>query len=212
MKGIPMDTYDEMAKNAVALRKCRKIYNTVSIIYAVICLTYAASQLFMLILTVSNDALYLFFDGIIFKLTLFVFGYLGCYKHQNKFAVLAIITSALNIFISKFGSSYFDKFIGAYIEVNPLIFVVCIIMSVLTFIANRKYEFLSQQFGFPYFNQRHEEHKLDKIQNNIKSEFQQNYERRQKTSSDNMDDLINANVSNDNGDKDKPSSYEMEDI
>lgn len=207
-----MDAYDEMRQNAAALRRCRKIYNTVSIIYAAMCLTYAASQLFMIILTNSHDELFLLIDGIIFKITLFVFGYLGCYKHQNKFVVFAIITSSLNMFVSTFGSSYFDKFIGLYVDVNSVVFTACIIMSVFTIIANRKYKFLSQQLGFPYFNQRHEEHELDMTQNNIKSEFQQNYERRQKTSSENMDDLIDAKISEDNGDKNKPSSYEMEDI
>ncbi len=207
-----MDAYDEMRHNAVSLKRCRRIYNTVSLIYAAVCMVYAASQLFMMILTISNDVFFLLFDGIIFKILLFVFGYLGCYKHQNKFVVLAIATSAVNNLISQFGSSYFDKFFGAYFNVNHAIFVACIVMSVLTIIANRKYEFLSQQLGFPYFNQRYEEYKLDATQNNIKSTFQQNYERRQKTSSDSMDDFIDANISQDNGDKDEQSSYEMEDI
>lgn len=207
-----MDAYDEMRRNAAALKRCRKIYNTVSLIYAAVCMVYAASQLFMMILTVSNDVFFLLFDGIIFKILLFVFGYLGCYKHQNKFAFFAIITSALNVFISQFGSSYFDKFFGAYFNVNHAVFVACIVMSVLTIIANHKYKFLSQQLGFPYFNQRYEEYKLDATQNNIKSTFQQNYERRQKNSSDNMDDFIDANISQDNGENDKPSSYEMDDI
>ncbi len=207
-----MNAYDEMQQNAAALRNCRRIYNTVSLIYAAVCLTYAASQLFMIILTVSNDVLFLLFDGIIFKILLFIFGYLACYKHQNKFAVFAIVTSALNIAVSQLGSSYFDKFIGSYIDMNAVIFAACIAMSTLTIIANQKYIYLSKQLGFPYFNQRHEEHKLDIIQDNIKSNFQQDYERRQKTSSDNMDDFINANVSEDNGNKDMPTSYEMEDI
>ncbi len=207
-----MNTYDEMQQNAASLRRCRSVYNIVSLIYAAVCLTYAASQLFMMIITVHHDAVFLLFDGVIFKILLFVFGYLACYKHQNKFAVFAIITSAMNILISQLGSSYFDRFIGTYIDVNAVIFSVCIAMSALTIIANRKYNYLSQQLGFPYFNQRHEEHELDTTQNKIKSSFQQNYERRQKTNSDNMEDFINANVSEDNGDKAKPSSYEMEDI
>lgn len=194
-----MDTYDEMRHNAASLKRCRRIYNTVSLIYASICLVYAAASLFMIILTVSDDVLFLFFDGIIFKILLFVCGYLGCYKHQNKFTVYAIITSAINSF-------------AAPIIFNQVIFVACIITSALTIIANHKYKFLSQQLGFPYFNQRYEEYKLDATQNNIKSTFQQNYERRQKNSSDSMGDFIDANISQDNGENDKPSSYEMEDI
>lgn len=194
-----MDTYDEMRHNAASLKRCRRIYNTVSLIYASICLIYAAASLFMIILTVSDNVLFLFYDGIIFKILLFVCGYLGCYKHQNKFAVYAIITCAINSF-------------AAPIITNEIIFPVCMAMSVLTMIANRKYKFLSQQLGFPYFNQRYEEYKLDATQNNIKSTFQQNYERRQKNSSDSMGDFIDANISQDNGDKDEQSSYEMEDI
>lgn len=68
----------------------------------------------------------------------------------------------------------------------------CIFSSVVIIFTNKKYKYLEEQPGFPYFNERYEEQKFDSIQTKIKSEYQQNYERRMKTASENMEELNTA--------------------
>lgn len=64
-------------QNRSALVKCEKIYKWLFIMYASVCAPYILASFILIILTVSEDALWLFADGIIFKLLIFIFGLLG---------------------------------------------------------------------------------------------------------------------------------------
>lgn len=189
-----MNTYDEMTHNATLMKRCRRIYNTVSIIYAGICIPYALSQLFMLILSVSCDQLYLLFDGVIFKSALLFFGYMGCYTKKTKYALFAVGVITFNILINAAVNmaSYFDYLVGAFLDVNSLIFAAVIALAFITALTNRKYHYLEEQFGFPYFNERIEENNLDRIQNSIKSEYQQKYEYLTRKNPHDMQDVSSA--------------------
>lgn len=169
-----MNKTNDMAHNAMLMKRCGKIYSRVTIIYAVICLFYAGITFFQILLGKTGNAFFTFLDGIFFKGILFFCGLMACYKNDNKYILYALVSEVICLFIS---------------DSNIFIFIISVILSAVTVYANRQYNFLKNQSGFPYFNERIEEQKLDRRQYEIKSEFQQNYERYKKQSSDNMPDI-----------------------
>lgn len=170
-----MKSNDEMARNSAILKRCNKTYNIIVTIYAVMCAFYAGIALFMMLLGKTMSPLITFLDGVIFKGALFFCGFMACYKHETKFVLFAVVIALINIFLSD--------------NINGLIFAVSVILSLATASANKEYNFLEKQYGFPYFNERFEEQNLDSRQREIKDEFQQNYERLMKNSSSEMDDI-----------------------
>ena len=69
-----------------------------------------------------------------------------------------------------------------------LIFIV-IILSGVTVYANKKYQYLKKQFGFPYFNEYVQEKNFEYHKSKLKNEFQQNYEHYMKNSFSDMTDI-----------------------
>jgi hypothetical protein len=63
------------------------------------------------------------------------------------------------------------------------------VLTVLTLINNKKYKYLSEQAGFPHFNERRTNQEFDKKQREIKDEFQQKFDRLKKSSTDEMGDV-----------------------
>lgn len=173
-----MKSSDEMARNRTLLKKCNGAYNTVTTIYAVICGFYAGAILFGMFLGTVSSQLLAFLDGVVFKGALFFCGFMACYKHDTKFTLFAMVIALINTFLNDC--------------INSFICIITIILSVVTAAANKKYHYLENQFGFPYFNERFEEQNLDTRQREIKDEYQQNYERLMKNSSSDMTDIDSA--------------------
>lgn len=170
-----MKSNDEMAHNSRLLKQCNGTYNTVTTIYAVICGFYAGAILFGMFLGLVSSQLLAFLDGVVFKGALFFCGFMACYKHDTKFTLFAMVIALINTFLNDC--------------INSFICIITIILSVVTAAANKKYHYLENQFGFPYFNERFTEQNLDKCQREIKDEYQQNYERLMKNSSSDMTDI-----------------------
>lgn len=180
-----MDAYDEMTKNGMDMQKITKLCNRVSIIYAALCLPYALAHILScLIFPEGFNILYLILDSVIMKSAIFFCGFMSCYKHKNIFVIYTFLIQLLNLILDNFFKTSILDF-----NFNYLIFIAVIVMSILTFCANKKYEYLENQFGFPHFNERRTNQEFDKKQREIKDEFQQNYERIIKTSSDEMTDM-----------------------
>ena len=150
------------------------------------------------------------FDSVFFKAILLVCGFLSCYKHENKFSLFAFLIQLINTLIGSDKSTFLDSFF--HIEINTCLLSTVVILSCFTGYANKQYQYLENQFGFPYFNERFEEQNLDRRQTEIKSEFQQNYERYKKNSSDNMEDINLDYHSDDMGKNDSVRICTMDDI
>lgn len=173
-----MKSNDEMARNRKLLKECNRAYNTVTTIYAVICAFYAGVILFGMFLGTVNSQLLAFLDGVVFKGALFFCGLMACYKHDTKFTLFAMVIALINTFLNDC--------------INSPVFIITIILSVVTAVANKKYHYLENQFGFPYFSERFEEQNMNTRQREIKDEYQQNYEKYMKTSSSDMTDINSA--------------------
>lgn len=179
---IYQNAYAEMSANYGALKRCKRIYNIIGIFYAAFSIIYALESS-ELILSTDIPLLPVFLDGVVFKAATLFFGYNSCYKHKSIFALYTIIISLCSIIMIKYRIAI--ALTRLYI---PLLFL-CISASVVIFFTNKRYEYLEEQPGFPHFSERFEEQKFDSIQTNIKSEFQQSYERLMKTSTEKMEEL-----------------------
>ncbi|MBQ9956220.1 MAG: hypothetical protein IJO99_01470 [Ruminococcus sp.] len=131
-------------KNLSLLNRCRKIYTVVFYAYAFICVPWVLGSLWGIIFTTGHNELYYFIDGIVIKLAVFFCGLMGCYKHDNLFALLAVGIQMISVVIS--GS-----------VISGIILTVFIVACVINILTNGKYNWLEQQDGFPYFNERIEQ-------------------------------------------------------
>lgn len=127
------------------------------------CVLYIFAATYLMILSVSGDSLFLFFDGLVFKGAILYCGYMGTYKRDSKYAAAAPIIAAFNSGIGVIFSNngnYLDMFLlssGPF--TNLLVFFITIILMALTIYANKLYKWLEEQPGFPHFNERYDEQK-----------------------------------------------------
>lgn len=194
------NTYAEMLANYTALKRCKRIYNIIGIFYAAFSIIYAYDSLEAM-LSIDIQLFPVLLDGIVFKAATLIFGYGSCYSHKNVFSLCTIIISLCSIIMAANGIGVvsISTFKRPY---TPLLFL-CIFAALVVFFTNIKYKYLEEQPGFPYFSERFEEQKFDSIQTNIKSEFQQSYEKRLKTATDKMEELDIAPPVNDRSDINK---------
>lgn len=168
-----MDYEQECSQNRMMLGRCKKFYNAVSVFYLV---TYGLSiftSAYFMILALF-DLIYVML--IFLNAAILVTGFIGAYKKNDIFPVAASALAIIDLFYSRFAVLF-----------TPIV----IILSVLTIIVNKKYKWLTQQDGFPYFNTRFRDQELDSVQWNIKDPYQQNYEEIKKKDNNNghMDEL-----------------------
>lgn len=187
-----MTNLNETAANATNMRRVTKTYNRIAIIYAAIYLPYTIICLISGFLIPDVSSIGVIFDAIILKFGLIAFGILSCYKHKNSYAYYALIFQALNAFFDFNAGTFLDLFFGIMItglSLNRLLMILSAVCCIITICTNKKYEYLETQPGFPHFNERAINQEFDRKQREIKDEFQQNYERIIKTSSDTMVDV-----------------------
>ena len=203
-----MNGLDEMTKNHMQMQKIKKTYNRVTIVYVSICLPYAIISIISGIMIQEINFLGVLFDTFILKAGVITCGFLSCYKHKNIFAVLAALFQHISAQIDVMDDTFIDLLIGG-ISFNLILFIIVTITCIFTIIANKKYEYLQDQYGFPHFNERFIMQEEEKKQNAIKDKYQINYERIIKNSSEEMGDLDtnfpdnSANGSNYFDDEDK---------
>lgn len=158
---------DELSRNYCTLGRCKKIYT-------VLCFLYVIFFLFVIgdILTI-----------IIFSAILAA-EYLGIYRHMDMPVIIGPLAWILAGLVT--GELALG---GIMIGLNILMIIVNLGTIPLAIYANHKYHWLEEQPGFPYFNERFEEQKIDKIQHDIKPEYVTNYENMRKNETDQMKDL-----------------------
>lgn len=189
---------ENFVKNRAALKKCEKFYNVAPIIYIVMGIFYLGFS-FLVMISCSNEALISLFDGILISPLLCFLGLNGCYKKHDLSALGVPVMLGANCLLlyvlSKkiTGTTYFGV---AKFNLATFSMVVCLVMFAVSIPIgarnlkmNKIYHFLEVQVGFPYFNERAEQQRVDTIQRGIKDNFQKEYERRMRTATDSMIDL-----------------------
>ena len=181
---------NEMAQHGTLYKKITKHYNISAILYVAVFLFYAIAILIFCSVTSGENITLLFFDALIFKTGVAFCGFTSCYKKNNLYAICVVVLQLISLIFCPIIGTFLDFLSG--IGANRLLTILAIFLSIRTFFDNRKYQYLSEQAGFPHFNERRVNQEFDKIQYEIKSEFQQNYERLKKTETDEMSDLSKA--------------------
>ncbi len=206
---------DEMAQHGTMYCKVKRYYKIASILYVAIFLFYSFIM-FVFGITMSGDsAAVITLDSLIFKTGVIICGFMSCYKKNNIFAVCAVIIQLASVLVCPTLGHFLDFLAGYSITgfgFNALLLVLTIVLMIMTFINNKQYKYLSEQVGFPHFNERRTNQDFDKKQREIKDEFQQNYDRLKKTSTDEMNDISKAEPNNFMSGQYEESDTEMESI
>lgn len=183
---------DEMAQHGALYRKVKKYYNIASILYVALFLFYALAMFILGITLTGEEAIIIILDSLILKTGVIICGFMSSYKKNNVFAICAALIQVASVLICPKIGTFLDLLIGyagTGLTFNALLLILAIVLTVLTLINNKKYKYLSEQAGFPHFNERRTNQEFDKKQREIKDEFQQKFDRLKKTSTDEMGDV-----------------------
>lgn len=178
------------SKNLIMLKKCRKIYNIIFWIYFVSCVPLALIVLIygtLALASSANDNVLGFAATMILLIAFFGTGLLSVYKKEPKFTYLPVPVSILLMLVNSFDDMFFLNVITLY-SMGTIHIVIAIASSIILTFINKKYHWLENQEGFPYFNERFEEKKnnLSEYENN--NPYQHNLDR-YRNSSGKMDEI-----------------------
>ncbi len=177
------------AKNLIMLKKCQKIYTFIFWVYFVSCVPTALITLIYGTMALANNigSISGFSVTMVLLLALFATGLLSVYKKETKFTYLPIPVALLLTLINSFDDMFFLNALTLY-SMGTIHIVIAVACSVLLTFTHKKYHYLEQQEGFPYFNERFEENKnkLTEYENN--NPYQHNLDR-YKNSSGKMDEI-----------------------
>lgn len=173
------DNVDEMSQNGFLYRKTEKSYKLISILYVVLFGLYTFMLFVYSITLEGEDTVTALIEALFLKPAIILCGVMACRKKNMIFAISSAVIQLLSM-IFKFNT------------LNVLLLIVVIVLVIKINVNNQTYKYLSEQMGFPHFNERRTNQDFDKRQREIKDEFQQSYERRIKTATDEMVDLSTA--------------------
>lgn len=178
-------------KNLKELRRCERIYKIIFIVYFVSCVPLTFTTLIYGTLALASSTsgnVFGFASTMILSLALFATGLLSIYRKENKFTYLPIAVATLLVFLNSFEDMFFLQILTLY-SMGYIHLVIAIASSIILTFTHKKYHYLEQQDGFPYFNERFEENKnsIDNYNNN--NPYQQAMERYKKSSTGKMDDI-----------------------
>lgn len=179
------------SKNLAMLKSCRKFYTIIFWTYFISCVPTAVIVLIYGTLALASSTssnIFGFTATMILLIALFVTGLLSVYKKETKFTYLPIPVAILLIFMNSFDDMFFLNVLTLY-SMGYIHLVIAIASSIILTFTNKKYHWLEQQEGFPYFNERFEEKKnsLSEYENN--NPYQNAYEKYKNNSSGKMDEI-----------------------
>lgn len=183
---------DEIAVNSMTMCRVNKTYNRLTKIYAAVYLPYSLLCLFSGFMIPSVNIFGLLFDTLILKCGVIACGFLSCYRHKNNFAIYSVLLQIISAICGFMDDTFLDLLVGKMttgLGFNKILTILSIVCCIITICTNKKYNYLETQPGFPHFNERQLNQEFDRKQREIKDEFQQNYERIIKNSSDTMIDV-----------------------
>lgn len=179
------------------MNKCNKIFSIIPLVYVGICAFYLIFN-FTWMIAYSLDSLFVCIDGLIIAPSVCFLGFHGAYKKHDLSVVTAPVVLLLNLGVLLYGSKHLTGKVFSVVKLNvsmisfyvcAIVFIASCVMAYLNMKANIKYRFLEKQVGFPFFNERAEEQRVNKIRREIKDPFQDEYERHIRTASSEMDSI-----------------------
>ena len=192
-----MSDTTKFAKYAEIMKKCRKVYNIVPIVYIVFGVFYFLVS-FMFLIVTNLGAYFVFIDSLIFLPFVCYLGFRGAYCRHDLAALAVPVISFLNLAILGYGAKHLaGKSYGIAAMNVPrfslyiwlIFFMASSFIAYINIKANNNFRFLEKQVGFPLFNERAEEQRVDKIRREIKDPFQVEYDKRMRTASTKMDSI-----------------------
>lgn len=169
-----MELEEIYGKNRISLKNCQRVYNVVALAYIFVYGGSLFGSLYSSILMLSSLLQLL---NVLLLAAILATGFIGAYLKSDLFAVAAPVVAAINAPLSP-NLGYF----GIPLTVS---------LALGTVLANKKYKWLEKQEGFPYFNVRFTNQKLDQVQFSIKDPYTQKLEelRKKDNNSGHMDEI-----------------------
>lgn len=149
------------SKNLAALKSCRRFYTIIFWTYCISCVPPALMILIygtLALVSSADGSVFGFAATMILLTALFVTGLLSVYKKEPKFTYLPIPVALLLSLMQCFDDMYFLNVI-TFGSLESIYIVIAVASSLILTFVNKKYLWLEQQEGFPYFNERFEEKK-----------------------------------------------------
>lgn len=176
------DSKSEFQKNRDILKSCKRIDLIICIIYLFMCAMMLLDSTVRGLGNFGAETLFALLLGVIPSIAVFILGYNGCYKRSIISAgcaagtafVTAVISGILTVVLDEHLLLFALPQIAMY---NASLTATSIILTAITVLNIGRYNRVSQQPGFPYFNDRFEVQKSDSVQYNIKSEAEVSYEK-----------------------------------
>lgn len=191
------ETEKELMRNAHELKRCNKALGRAFWGFMSIGFMGLFFGLVMMV-SASYDAIFLLIDSIIIYGALIWCAEKGCRKHWDFMAMMAgglPLFNALLLFVASHhvGGKIFGRFSFNVLRyaVTPTVFfgLVTLICAIVAVRNNSIFRGLEMQPGYPHFNIREMEQRADIIRTNIKSEYQENFEKLIKTQRSDMEEL-----------------------
>lgn len=187
-----LEQFSDITKNAMTLKKVKRIYRLASILYVAICVPYALISFVVGLISGLPAVLLL---EILLKAGLITCGVMSCYTRKKYMVFIAFACQLLSAIVNPIHGTFLDLFFLEGItglSCNQLLFVLVAVACAFTLYADTKYNYLEDQEGFPHFNERQLQQEYEIQQSRIKDKYQINYERIVKTSTDEMNDISNS--------------------
>ena len=144
-----MQSHPEFPKYRSELALCTRLFGILGTTYLITAVAYAIALIPMFFLSMS---LRMNFGSFILCAVLCIplciaLGYYGVYQKHQFAAVLAVFPAVIGIFFAS------DAVFIGFIDI--LLILISIVSAVIVTVYGKKYHFLEQQEGFPYFSDFH---------------------------------------------------------
>lgn len=171
----------EFQKNRDALKSCKRIDFIMCIAYFVMCFPVVAESFFRGFVF-GLETLILLFFGILANIAVFFLGYWGCYRKNITYSMAASLVALVSgIVCVALDTAFGDALMFISTSTIGLSNLATAMFSGLLIQLNiyniKRYNYLEEQPGFPYFNDLIEKQKEERRQFEIKSEYEKTYER-----------------------------------
>lgn len=171
----------EFQKNRDILKSCKRIDLIMCIAYFVMCFTVVAIS-FLRGFIFGLETLILLFFGVLANIAVFFLGYWGCYRKNITYSIAAavvamvsgIICIALDAALGEALMFVSTSMVGGFNLGTTMFSGLLIVLNMYNI---KRFNYLEEQPGFPYFNDLIEKQKEERRQFEIKSEYEKTYER-----------------------------------
>lgn len=171
----------EFQKNRDILKSCKRIDLIMCIAYFVMCFTVAAIS-FLRGFIFGLETLILLFFGVLANIAVFFLGYWGCYRKNIAYSIAAAVVAMVSgivctVLDAALGEALIlvsTSMVGGFNLGTAMFSGLLIVLNMYNI---KRFNYLEEQPGYPYFNDLIERQKEERQQFEVKSEYEKTYER-----------------------------------